>query len=99
MKRCCDVINQTTGELIGYLVECPACRDADRCSAHVFNIRKDGRGWDFDGSYEFPTFSPSMLARDSRGHICHSFVRNGKIEYLSDCTHELAGQTIDLPEL
>ena len=27
---------------------------------------------------------------------CHSFVREGRIEYLSDCTHELAGQTRDL---
>lgn len=31
--------------------------------------------------------------------ICHSFVRDGKIQYLNDCTHELAGQTIDLPEM
>jgi hypothetical protein len=28
--------------------------------------------------------------------ICHSFVRDGKIQYLNDCTHELAGQTVDL---
>lgn len=31
--------------------------------------------------------------------ICHSFVRDGKIEFLSDSTHDLAGQTVDLPEL
>jgi len=30
--------------------------------------------------------------------ICHSFVTDGKIQYLSDCTHELAGQTVELPE-
>lgn len=29
--------------------------------------------------------------------ICHSFVTDGKIQYLSDCTHELAGKTIKLP--
>jgi hypothetical protein len=28
--------------------------------------------------------------------VCHSFVTDGKIQYLSDCTHALAGQTIDL---
>lgn len=28
--------------------------------------------------------------------ICHLFVRDGKIEYLSDCTHEYAGKTIDM---
>jgi len=30
---------------------------------------------------------------------CHSFVRNGHIEYLSDSTHRLAGQTVALPPL
>lgn len=29
---------------------------------------------------------------------CHSFVTDGKIQFLSDCTHELAGQTVDMPE-
>jgi len=27
---------------------------------------------------------------------CHSFVTDGKIQFLSDCTHELAGQTVDM---
>lgn len=29
--------------------------------------------------------------------LCHSFIRNGFIEYLGDCTHRLAGETIELP--
>ena len=28
---------------------------------------------------------------------CHSFVRKGRIQFLPDCTHGLAGQTVDLP--
>lgn len=32
---------------------------------------------------------------DSR---CHSFVRDGRIEFLSDCTHALAGQVVELPD-
>jgi len=28
---------------------------------------------------------------------CHSFVRGGNIEFLFDCTHKLAGQTVPLP--
>ena len=32
-----------------------------------------------------------------RDLICHSFVRDGMIEYLSDSTHSLAGQTVPLP--
>jgi hypothetical protein len=31
--------------------------------------------------------------------VCHSFVRDGQIEFLSDCTHPLAGQTVPLPEI
>lgn len=30
--------------------------------------------------------------------ICHSFVTDGKIQFLSDSTHDLAGQTVDLPD-
>jgi hypothetical protein len=30
--------------------------------------------------------------------ICHSFVVDGRIQFLGDCTHTLAGQTIDLPD-
>lgn len=30
--------------------------------------------------------------------VCHSFVRDGMIQYLTDCTHALAGQTIPLPD-
>lgn len=29
---------------------------------------------------------------------CHSFVTNGWIIYLEDSTHELAGQTVELPD-
>ena len=28
---------------------------------------------------------------------CHSYVEDGRIRFLSDCSHELAGQTVDLP--
>ncbi len=29
---------------------------------------------------------------------CHSFVTDGKIKFLSDCTHELKGQTVLIPD-
>lgn len=31
--------------------------------------------------------------------VCHSFVTDGRIQFLGDCTHALAGQTINLPEI
>lgn len=30
--------------------------------------------------------------------VCHSFIRAGKIQFLPDCSHHLAGQTVDLPD-
>ena len=30
--------------------------------------------------------------------VCHSFVTDGRIQFLGDCTHHLAGQTVDLPD-
>lgn len=30
--------------------------------------------------------------------VCHSFVTDGRIQFLDDCTHSLAGQTVDLPD-
>lgn len=29
--------------------------------------------------------------------VCHSFVTDGRIQFLGDCTHHLAGQTVDIP--
>ena len=68
--------------------------------------------WQFDGNLDAPTLSPSVLSRrtvatrivdnevvERREIVCHSFIRGGMIEFLGDCTHELAGQTVPLPEL
>jgi hypothetical protein len=35
---------------------------------------------------------------ESEPLVCHSFVRAGTMEYLPDCSHELASQTVDLPD-
>lgn len=42
---------------------------------------------------------PELVAEENRTTTprCHSFVTNGRIEFLSDSTHALAGQTVDLP--
>lgn len=31
-------------------------------------------------------------------YVCHIFVADGRIEFLADCTHHLAGQTVDMVE-
>lgn len=76
---------------------CPGCD-----GVHVVTLsRKDGSPmWTWDGNVDAPTFSPSILVTGG-GHDksrCHSFVRGGKIEFLGDCTHALAGKTVDIPD-
>lgn len=98
------------GEQLGFW--CPGCKEM-----HVV-----GPGWKFNGNYDRPTFSPSVLV--TSGHYlashkqgepcwctyaaehpdqitpkcfrCHSFVIDGQIQFLGDCTHELAGKTVPL---
>ncbi len=53
-------------------------------------------GWSYNGDAARPTISPSVLVT-TVGARCHSFVRDGAIEFLSDCTHALAGRTVPLP--
>ncbi|TMK82954.1 MAG: ammonia monooxygenase [Actinobacteria bacterium] len=91
---------------------CPGCQEM-----HAVNS-----GWAFNGNYERPTFTPSVLvtgghyvpgwqgpecwctynaahpeqAAPFRCERCHSFVTDGAIAFLSDCTHELAGKTVPL---
>lgn len=81
------------------LFECPACD-----SPHVIYTEGTERPvWEWNRDMERPTFRPSILVRYPRigtpnECICHSFITDGRIQYLDDCTHALAGQTIDLPE-
>ena len=52
--------------------------------------------WEFNGNFESPTFVPSLMMRHGDSAVCHLFLRNGVLEFLSDCTHELAGQKVPL---
>lgn len=62
--------------------------------------------WTWNGDLVKPTFAPSILVeghrfkRDGSGSEafrCHSYVVDGQIQFLGDCTHALAGKTVPLP--
>jgi hypothetical protein len=76
---------------------CPGCDGAHKIDVYPDGNSGSNPGWSFDGNYETPTFSPSLLCRGQR--TCHSFVQAGKIQFLNDCQHALAGQTVDLPQI
>lgn len=80
---------------------CPGCQHEHRYivkwgSKHG---RKDPT-WTFNGNMESPTFHPSLLYNRAGGNptvpICHIFIKDGMIQFLSDCSHKLAGQTVPM---
>lgn len=54
-----------------------------------------------------PPVTPANIAQwreapwpqERKPYICHSLIKEGRIQFLDDCTHHLAGQTVDLPDL
>ena len=68
------------------------------CSSYhgIYTDKNKPVYWEFNGDYDKPTFTPSVLVTNPQGLRCHRFIRDGKIQYLNDCNHDLAGKTIDL---
>lgn len=85
------------------MFECPGCGENH-------GISVDGsRGWTWNGNFERPTITPSILAKglrfisedtdETEAYVCHSFVTDGRIQFLGDCTHSKVNQTVDLFEI
>ncbi len=91
------ILDSTCGSYKAYVFFCPGCQEH-----HSFDVALDKiqtpRFWGFNGNLEKPTFTPSLNVNphDPKRH-CHSFVQNGNIQFLSDCWHDLKGQTVPLP--
>jgi len=83
-----------------YYFYCPACKEN-----HQIALSENDCGfpiWNWNNNADNPTISPSIKVEyrgADKNTVCHSFVREGKIQFLSDCTHELAGKTIPLDDL
>lgn len=97
MARGWLVSSDVPGEQFLYF-ECPGCENYHGPRVAGTNVPI----WSFNGNVDLPTLAPSLLTRREGGtpkvqHVCHSFVKDGQIQFLYDCTHKLAGKTIDLP--
>ena len=100
LRGCTD----SRGDYSMVWIWCPGCDEH-----HAMPVTKpsngDGVAWAFNGDEERPTITPSILVSSTSpkdGKIytkCHSFVTDGKIQFLSDSAHALAGQTVELPEV
>ncbi|MFN3381653.1 MAG: DUF6527 family protein [Runella zeae] len=81
-----------------FVFHCPGCGVGH--GVWVNNI--NGPKWGFNGDMERPTFSPSIRVRHHNNGVdvlCHSFVTDGKIYFLDDCTHDLKGYTVDMEDI
>ena len=104
MKR--GILRTMDGGRVAFM--CPGCKEM-----HQIRVEGEGRPrWGFNGDYDRPTFTPSVLVTWSepsdvdeefddtskdRKMVCHSFVTDGHISFLGDCTHELRGHVVPIP--
>lgn len=68
----------------------------------IGGTRQGSENWSWNGDTEKPTLKPSILTcADWAGKPfrCHTFVNDGNVEFLNDCSHEFAGQTLELLDL
>ncbi len=82
-------------------INCPGCGTFHVIATSV--PLSNGAVWNFNGNFEKPTFTPSLLVKypsfETNMFVCHSFITDGKIQFLTDSTHKLSGQTVDLPDV
>jgi hypothetical protein len=76
--------------------DCPGCKE-------WHSVPVEGpQAWGFNGDLLHPTLTPSVLynkdLRNKSRPLCHIFLRDGVIEFLGDCTHEMAGKKVPLSE-
>lgn len=73
-------------------MSCPGCD-----SGHVFNTTPgDNPVWTFNGNFERPTFSPSMIVRWGKNNVCHFNITDGQIQFHGDSTHALSEKTVPM---
>lgn len=63
-------------------------------NGHYASTHKPGgRCW-CDYNREHPDDEDRMICV-----VCHTFITDGMVQFLGDCTHQFAGQTLPLPDL
>lgn len=72
---------------------CPGCGHSHRLTVNGRRNSNDA-SWVWNGSLDKPTFTPSLNVVG----YCHSIITDGRIMFLTDSTHKLAGKTVDIPE-
>ena len=68
----------------------------------IGGTRAGTNNWSCNGDLEKPTLKPSILTQCDYAHEpfrCHTFINDGMVQFLNDCSHENAGKTLELLEM
>jgi hypothetical protein len=105
MARAENVVRQD-GSHYGWRIDCPGCN-----APHVLDTRWTFTGTLERPTFRASLLVHEQLAVEGVKYVdgikpgdviiprCHSFITDGRIQFLDDCTHALKGQTVDLPEI
>ena len=76
---------------------CPGCRELHGVWLEDNPNDRPGAWWRWNGDWFKPTFTPSILVQECPPQPrCHCFITEGRIQFLADCGHDLAGQTVPM---
>lgn len=82
----------------GLMYWCQGCE-----KVHViYHGQGSGPRWGYNGNPDKPTFTPSVRVSWNDAGVpgcCHTFITDGMVHFLNDCTHQFVGQTLPLPNL
>ena len=94
--------------LIGYRIFCPGCKEHHLLDFRwTFNANFEKPT--FTPSLKCMSSHPKGYSNENPAplgwegeyeeSVCHTFITDGNIKFLDDCTHNLKGQTVELPDV
>jgi hypothetical protein len=109
-----SVVSQTA-EKVTYGFQCPGCKDSHHVAVPGWDFNGNMEKPTFSPSllvrcgHYIPNHQGSCWCTFNAErpddpapfncYQCHSYIRDGRIEFLGDCSHPLAGQTVDMPDI
>ena len=76
---------------------CPGCKCGHYVRLGATKQDPQGPIWQWNQNKEKPTFNPSVKTKGVI--LCHLLIKDGMIQFCSDCQHKLAGQTVPMVDM
>lgn len=105
-------VKSQNGDLYGYSFDCPGCGNSHVVPVvapirWTFNNNVDKPTFTpsllVRGKRPLTDEEIELIMKgvklDIPDYVCHSHVTDGRIQFLGDCTHQLAGQTVEMAEV